>query len=232
MLLLWRLLLCLGAKQMSGATTDTPFAVANNQLFVLRGVTLGNITTRLDNNAVAHRGSVVLNSASMQAYNCTFSECHGGDGGAVFVSSGYLAMSNVVMRSNSAISGGALSATDSTVLAHACRFVDNVAEKGGAVLCSATRATFEECSWESNQATKTSGGAVLSQYSDLQMSSITGTQNSALQYGGFLSAQFNAHVQVHDAQLTVRQHGGVSVYNGVLVALQLMRGGCVVLVLV
>jgi len=94
---------------------------------------------------------------------------------------------NTVFDTNMASAyGGAVALIDDDARFDDCTFVDNTADKAGAIYAFSRNAAFVNCVFVGNEATSGNGGALETSYSDgeVQVINCTITENSASGYGG------------------------------------------------
>ncbi|KAK3270594.1 hypothetical protein CYMTET_21014 [Cymbomonas tetramitiformis] len=138
-----------------------------------------------------------LGTGNLRLEDCELRGNHGGVGGALSLSGWFnLTVSGSVLADNTARSGGALVMIDGRASFTTTEFQNNVADKGGAMVCTVNGLQpdagmggallhFADCSLDANRA-NFSGGAVATDWCDVLFSRSRVSGNSAVASGGVL----------------------------------------------
>jgi predicted outer membrane repeat protein len=126
-----------------------------------------------ESNTGRNAAAVQLSATDGEFVDCTFTANQGTSGGAFAVLTGSLAMRRCVFDSNVSLLGAAgaiLLQSQSPALIQECEFVNNLAERGGAMyVFFDTHAAVQRSLFLGNQATQDGGGAIYMPTSDTRL---------------------------------------------------------------
>ncbi len=132
----------------------------------------------------------LLNEVLMSIVNCTFSDNHSMNGGAIYNYYGNIEITNCAFTQNGALQGGAVYNINSEPAITGCTFIGNLSSNyGGAVYNISTWAIFSDCYFIDNSVgyiNASKGGGLYSKYSRDTFTNCVFRNNETDGFGGGL----------------------------------------------
>eukprot|EP00210_Caulerpa_lentillifera_P006657 g6360.t1 len=147
-------------------------------------------------------GSVILSTQSrVRISETSFEENSANDAGAINALISQLSLVNCTFRGNNGLvgSGGAIRATEySNINLTDTEFVNNTANQGGACYFVHTEVTMKNLTFNRNNATDGSGGAIYTEYGAISGTTLRFYYNEAGRWGGGLCTDFTTYASLTD----------------------------------